>query len=208
MSRSDTLRSNVAYETKLQSTYENMGIVVSLLVPEDENGNKQAPGVNPFTAPVDNSERCDSGGLKASTPTLCPNGMQETHGHYRENAYRGGPQGDWQEAADGPMAGETSEVAIADFLYMPGDLSTANSLGVPKVPLGTDLRFTNADGAGGPAHDHELQVPVPRPDGGGLPAGRRRDEPGPAGRARLGPARLLGARDQRGQEQARLDRFR
>ena len=43
----DMLRSNAAYDTTLQSTYENMGIVVSLLVPEDENGNKQAPGRGP-----------------------------------------------------------------------------------------------------------------------------------------------------------------
>ena len=45
---------------------------------------------------------------------------------------------------------------------MPGDLSTVDTLGVPKVPLGSDLRFTNADGGGDPAHDHHVQVPVPR----------------------------------------------
>ena len=167
----DVLRSNAAYDTTLQSTYENMGIVVSLLVPEDENGNKQAPGLNPFTAPVDNSDRCDSGGLKAETPTLCPNGMQETHGHYRENAYRGGPEGTWAAAASGPMAQETSEVGIADFLYLPGDLSTAETLGVPKVPLGSDLRFTNLDG---PAILHTVtscKFPCLGPTGAAFPLG-------------------------------------
>ncbi len=142
----DILRSNVAYDTTLQSTYENMGIIVGLLVPEDDNGNKQAPGLNPFTAPVDTSDRCDSTGLKAATPTLCPNGMLETHGHYRENADRGGASGMWQ-ASQGPLSGETSEIGIANFLYLPGDLSTAQTLGVPKVKLGTNLRFWNLDGA-------------------------------------------------------------
>ena len=144
----DMLRSNAAYDTKLQSTYENMGIVVSLLVPEDESGEKQAPGVNPFTAPVDTSRDCDSGGVTAPTPTLCPNGLLETHGHYKENAFRGGPSGDWSAAAGGPLSGNTSEIGIADFLYMPGDLSTKDTLGVPKVPLGSNLRFTNLDGGG------------------------------------------------------------
>ncbi|MEX2196132.1 MAG: hypothetical protein WD844_12680 [Thermoleophilaceae bacterium] len=144
----DVLRSNAVYDTTIQSTYENMGIVVSLLVPEDENGDKQAPGVNPFEVPVDSTRDCESGGVTATPPTLCPNGMLETHGHYKENAYRGGPSGTWMAAPNGPLAGETEEVGIADFLYLPGDLSTAGTLGVPKVPLGTDLRFTNIEGAG------------------------------------------------------------
>ena len=142
----DVLRSNAVYDTKLASTYENMGIVVSLLVPEDENGNKQAPGVDAFTAPVDTSRDCDSGGVTAPTPTLCPNGMLETHGHYKENGFRGGAQGNWTAAVGGPLSGKTTEVGIADFLYAPGDLSTKDSLGVPKVALGSNLRFTNFDG--------------------------------------------------------------
>ena len=141
----DVLRSNATYETELQSSYENMGIIVGLLVPEDDQGNKQAPGLDPFTAPVDESDRCDSGGLLAETPTLCPNGMFETHGHYRENGFRGGPSGTWSAA---PSATTTQEIGIADFLYVPGDLSTKDSLGVPKVPLGSNLRFTNIDGPG------------------------------------------------------------
>jgi plastocyanin len=37
-------------------------------------------------------------------------------------------------------------VGIANFLYAPGDLSTLAMSGVPSVKLGTNLRFTNADG--------------------------------------------------------------
>jgi hypothetical protein len=102
--------------------------------------------VNPFTAPVDTTRDCESGGVTAPTPTLCPNGILETHGHYKENGFRGGPSGDWSAAASGPLSGETTEIGIADFLYTPGDLSTKDSLGVPKVPLGSNLQFTNLDG--------------------------------------------------------------
>ncbi len=198
----DVLRSNATYDTKLQSTYENMGIIVGLLVPEDDQGRKQAPGLDPFTAPVDESDRCDTGGLLAATPTLCPNGMFETHGHYRENGFRGGADGTWSAS---PNGFNTKEIGIADFLYFPGDLSTKDTLGVPKVPLGSNLRFTNIDGPADPAHDHLVQVPLPGRHRCRLPAGRRRDERGPPDRARLGPARVLGAGDQRGQEPARLD---
>ena len=142
----DVLRSNATYDTRIQSTYEDMGIIVGLLVPEDDQGNKQAPGLNPFTAPVDESADCTSQGLISGT--LCPNGMLETHGHYKENAYRGGPSGTWDAAPDGLLSGETTEIGIADFLYVPGDLSTASTLGIPKVPLGSNLRFTNLDGGG------------------------------------------------------------
>jgi hypothetical protein len=71
--------------------------------------------------------------------------MFETHGHYRENGFRGGPEGTWSAA---PSAFTTQEIGIADFLYVPGDLSTKDSFGVPKVPLGSNLRFTNIDGPG------------------------------------------------------------
>ena len=165
----DKLRSNATYDTALAATYENMGIVVSLLVPEDEAGNKQAPGVDPFTAPVDNSDRCDSGGLEADPPTLCPNGLFETHGHYRENAYRGGPEGIWQSAAAGLFARDTNEVGIVDFIYIPGDLSQVGTLGHPKVPLNSNLRFTNLDG---PAILHTIttcKFPCLGPTGGSFP---------------------------------------
>ena len=145
----DKLRSNVTYDTKLQSTYENMGIAVSLLVPDDENGKPQAPGVNPFRVKTDRSKKCyRKGGLrragiqkKKKKRVLCTQGVV-THGHMTENGNRGGPSGKWEAAS----SGEANEVAIANFLYLPGDLSTRTSNGIPKVPLGESLRFTNFEG--------------------------------------------------------------
>ena len=80
----DVLRSNATYDTEIASTYENMGIAIALLAP-DENGTPTAPGLDPFTAPKDTADGCPSGGLNAATPTLCDKG-QVTHGHYKENA--------------------------------------------------------------------------------------------------------------------------
>jgi hypothetical protein len=143
----DKLRSNVAYDTKLQSTYENMGIAVSLLVPDDENGKPQADGINPFKTKTDRSKRCyrkgglENAGIQANPPVLCTQGPV-THGELIENTNRGGPDGQWEATS----AGDSNEVAIADFLYVPGDLSTRTSMGIPTVPLGGQLRFTNFEG--------------------------------------------------------------
>ena len=141
----DKLRSNAVYDTKTLSSYEDMGIVVALMAPDDPNGNPTAPGVDPFTAPVDTSDRCDSGGLLAATPTLCPNGNFETHAHYAENGNYSGPApGATLDAADGP---QTNNVTIGDFVYFPGDLSQVQTTGIPTVKLGSNLTFTNADSA-------------------------------------------------------------
>ena len=134
----DKLRSNATYETRIQASYENMGIAIALLVPHTADGKPQAPGVNPFQAKDDYTPNCKSGGVKAGT--LCHRGLV-THGHYEENGNYGGAAGDWN-AVKGPR---TTEVGIADFLYEPGDLSTKSSVGIPQVPLGSNLRFTNLE---------------------------------------------------------------
>jgi len=152
----DKLRSNAKYATDVMSSYEDMGIAVGLLVPNKPDGTPQAPGLDPFTVPVDNSERCDSKGLLHKddagnpAPELCVNGFFETHGHYQENGNASGPDGSTKvDAADGQT---TTEIGVADFLYTPGDLSTVGTTGIPLVKLGSSLRFTNADGAAGIPH--------------------------------------------------------
>ncbi len=140
----DALRSNVTYDTKIQSTYENMGIAVTLLAPNTPDGKPTAPGVNPFKAPVDRSKVCRSKGLEAKRPKLCNRSGIVTHGPLAENDNYGGAQGEWT-ANTGASA--NGNVAIANFLYQPGDLSTIEMSGVPTVKLGETLNFTNLDGA-------------------------------------------------------------
>ena len=137
----DKIRNNAIYDTKIQSTYENMGIVVSLFVPNDENGTPQAPGVDPFTTPLDPRDGCPSEGLRGKKKRVCDKGVV-THGHLAENDNFGGADGAWNAR----RGFETSEVGILDFLYEPGDLSTISMTGVPTVKMGEDLRFTNFDG--------------------------------------------------------------
>jgi plastocyanin len=137
----DKVRSNAIYDTTHQSTYENMGIVVSLFVPNDENGRPQAPGVDPYTTPLDPSGDCKSGGLEGKKKRLCDKGIV-THGHLAENDNFGGAQGEWKA----PRGVQTDRVAIADFIYAPGDLSMISMTGVPTVKMGSELTFTNFDG--------------------------------------------------------------
>jgi hypothetical protein len=135
----DLLRSNATYDTTHQSTYENMGISVALIAPDTPSGEPTAPGLDAFTAPRDETENCESGGLPAGT--LCDEGIV-SHGHLPENDNFGGPEGTWS-AEPGPA---TENVGILDFLYLPGDLSLIEMTGVPTVQLGTNLRFTNFEG--------------------------------------------------------------
>jgi hypothetical protein len=138
----DQLRSNATYDTTIQSTYENMGIAVALFAPDDAQERPTAPGVDPFTAPFDGSSDCASGGLEASTPTLCDKGIP-THGHLAENDNFGGPDG--RTSLTDKRSGPTNRVEMAAFLYNPGDLSTIEMNGLPTVPLGSELTFANWD---------------------------------------------------------------
>jgi hypothetical protein len=139
----DKLRSNATYDTSYQSTYENMGIAVALFVPDKEDGTPQAPGVNPFQTRGDRSIDCRSGGLGAKrAPRVCKGGGYPTHGHYAENGNHTTPAGEWN-ARSGT---QTNEVGVVNFQYQPGDLSMISMTGVPTVPLGSTLRFTNLEG--------------------------------------------------------------
>jgi hypothetical protein len=152
----DKLRISGTADTKHQSVYENMGIVVAAIAPHTPDGKPTAPGLDPFKAPKDRSEECTSlrkrisgpisdlknVGMKAKRPSLCTKGLP-THGHQEANGNFGGPAGSWSA----PTGEPTEDVAISAFQYYPGDLSMVKSRGVPTVPLGTELTFTNWDGA-------------------------------------------------------------
>src|SRR5205085_2002354 len=67
-----------------------------------------------------------------------------THGHLAENDNHGGDitaaYKDATKLASGP---QVSDVDIANFKYVPGDLTTVNK--VPTVKAGQALTFTNRD---------------------------------------------------------------
>ena len=86
----DILRSNAVYDTRSLSSYEDMGIAVTLLAPDAADGKPTAPGVDAFRAPRDYSADCHSG--PAINGKLCEEGIV-THGHYAENGNHSGPNG-------------------------------------------------------------------------------------------------------------------
>jgi hypothetical protein len=139
----DVLRSNATYDTRLQSTYENMGIVVSLLAPDTPDGKAIAPGMDPFKRKADGSINCRSKGLgaKPGKRRLCIKGFV-THGPLQENSNAGGPGGTWSAKPGAP----TTTVNVSNFQYLPGDLSSRDTTGIPTVKLGSTLRFNNLEG--------------------------------------------------------------
>jgi hypothetical protein len=116
----DVLRISATYETKRASWYESMGIMV---VWEAWNGQH---GIDPFT------HRLDETG-------------EVTHGHLPENNDHGGSM--WVTAKvnkykDCPR----SQVLIAGFSYLPGDLTNAGPHPcIPTITQGHSLSFINED---------------------------------------------------------------
>ncbi len=142
----DTLRINATYDTRVQSTYENMGIAVLYVAPDilDASGKvvRAAPGLDPFKKglKVDTSTFCTSGGMRAKPQRLCTGGIV-THGHMQEADNHSGPQGE----LNGAMASHVDRVGIGGFVYAPGDLGTVETLGIPTVTPNQVVEFWNLD---------------------------------------------------------------
>ena len=116
----DVLRTSVTYETKRASWYESMGIMVVWEAYNDQTG------IDPFTHKLDQ------------------NG-EVTHGHLPENNDHGGNM--WVTANVSKYKDcKRSQVLIAGFTYLPGNLSTAGSHPrIPTINQGSSLTFVNED---------------------------------------------------------------
>jgi hypothetical protein len=116
----DVLRTSVTYETKRASWYESMGIMVVWEAYNDQTG------VDPFTHKLD-----ERGAV--------------THGHLPENNDHGGSQYITANANRFKDCSR-SQVLIAGFTYLPGDLASPGaSPCVPTVTRGHSLTFVNED---------------------------------------------------------------
>jgi len=126
--KGDVLRLSATYDTTRASWYEDMGIMLVFAT-------DGASGPDPFTHKVDT----------AGTPT---------HGHLPEDGNHGGQSTglpDPAKLADGQTI--DNGVAIANFVYMPGDLSQATGFeNPPTVAKGQSLRFGNFDSAASILH--------------------------------------------------------
>lgn len=164
----DRIRLNAVYETERASWYEGMGIVMGYVAPDDDSG------VDPFTTvrkrvrvrvPVRRraaARRRAAGRRAASRPPARSRRRTRyrwtrrwvdrpvpidtrgvvTHGHLAENDNHGGQGERPLPAKTGRVA---SDVTIAGFQYLPGDLSRVDDEGIPLVRRNNTLTFRNAD---------------------------------------------------------------
>jgi plastocyanin len=117
--KGDTLRLRATYETRRASWYESMGIMVLYMADER--------GPDPFEVQPD-----ERGSI--------------THGHLSENENHGGQPGGLRDATELPDGYRTTRAGIANFVYVPGDLSAPGDLANPPViGAGQRLRFENGD---------------------------------------------------------------
>ena len=117
----DVLRISATYDSRTSSWYENMGIVLLFVAPNDPGG------PDPFVDVVD------------------PTG-ELTHGHLRENDHHGGDQRVYPDPRKAASGRVTSKVTIRGFRFLPGDLGTLfDHRPVPVVPRGRSLTFVNRD---------------------------------------------------------------
>jgi hypothetical protein len=124
----DKLRIETTYEATRASWYESMGIMFGYITYDEQ-------GPDPFTNP----------------PPLTGS---VTHGHLPETDHHGGDAVGLPDATQ-LQTGDTlvSQVGIAGFTYLPGNLGTASYLGLPpRVVKGQSLQFDNFDAAGNVFH--------------------------------------------------------
>jgi plastocyanin len=128
VNKGDKLHVSATYDTTRASWYEVMGIMLAYMV-DDQNG-----AADPF------------GHRFATTGKV-------THGELKEATHFGGTPTSLPDPSR-TAAGQTidSRVGIADFAYLPGDMSTFTSAGVPTVQRGQALRFGNLDASASILH--------------------------------------------------------
>jgi plastocyanin len=122
VNKGDTITITTTYENKNIAWYENMGLALLFIAPNDRSG------VDPFASAVD------------------WHGVL-THGHLPENNVHGGAHSSIVNASklrSGPL---TKEVRIKGFTYLPGDLNLLGQPGsrIPTVRQGHSLLFVNQD---------------------------------------------------------------
>lgn len=142
----DRLRLNGVYETERADWYEGMAIMVAAVAPGDESG------IDPFEK-VKVRPKPRRRGAGRSRPRYryrqIPLYGEVTHGHLAENEHYGGENQRPLPGKEGPLS---DGITIANFAYLPGDLSTAARDGIPRVRAGRKLTVWNADSPTGLLH--------------------------------------------------------
>jgi plastocyanin len=155
----DRIRLNAVYDSDDASWYENMGIVVAFVAPNDSTDALHGgPGLDVFDDPVTIdpgfpdtavptpgwlSPSCHPNNITADGPlVLCLRG-QVTHGHLREANTFGGAS--VIPIGAKPSSRFVSQIATVAFTYGSADLGVVGVTGIPKVHVGAPLTFVNFD---------------------------------------------------------------
>ena len=152
----DVLRLNATYDSEDASWYENMGIVVAWVAPNDPHGD---PGVDVFDDPVTLDPGVPTTALvpAGSPPPTCAPRLvaprrlclrgEVTHGHLAEASNFGG----CAPGTCGPIptkAGPVvSDLVAAGFEYGNADIREVGTVGIPRLRVDRPARFWNADAA-------------------------------------------------------------
>jgi plastocyanin len=150
----DILRLNAVYDSQHASWYENMGIVMAWVAPNDPH---KPAGVDVFDDDVKLDPRVPTNAIKSpgwlkpsckpdltgSKKTLCLRG-QVTHGHLPESSNFGGCAGGCPPLPK--KNGEfVTDVHMPLFTYGVADMGVVGQTGVPRVRVGETVRFWNTD---------------------------------------------------------------
>ena len=160
----DTIRLNAVYDSELASWYENMGIVVALVAPDDPYS---PAGVDVFDedvvldpgVPADAVTPPGAFHYKGFRPGSCTPDLtgasgqkrlclrgQVTHGAVPESSNAGGP---CTESTCPPLPEKDGELVTdihsVGFTYGNADLGVIDTLGVPLVKKGSTVRLWNED---------------------------------------------------------------
>lgn len=156
----DKLRLEGVYDSTIASWYEQMGIVMSWIVPGEHLGvdpfdpkvtihegvNQKA--VQPGTVKGYDLPGAEHGGCTPGARTLCVRGQMTharipTSGDHWTCEKNGCPK----LALDAPDGQVMSDIPFGGFGYGPADLGVIGATGIPLVPLGESVTFWNADTA-------------------------------------------------------------
>jgi plastocyanin len=151
----DIIRLNAVYDSEYASWYENMGIVVAFVAPNDASGvDVFKPGVTedphvPVTAvPEQYSGATPSWRQRTCQPSatvLCLRG-QVTHGHLAEaSTFGGAGVGTPIQPPAKPSGHFVSQIESVNFTYGIADQGVVGTIGIPEVHVGKPVTFINFD---------------------------------------------------------------
>jgi plastocyanin len=154
--RGDIVRLRGVYDSTFGSWYEQMGIVMSWVAPQDTSGlDVFAPGVvfdagfpagSPVPAPYDTmGAKCVNDlDVTDGAARLCLRGTV-THGSIKSSQNHAGCSN--CAAITTKSADFVTDIAVGGFTYGIADLGVIDVLGVPRVKVNTPVTFWNIDTA-------------------------------------------------------------